>query len=53
MTIPQDVIDNCAQYRGCRGCPLGTCVAPVTHYPSEQWNAWLKERIETIRELKS
>lgn len=53
MTIPQDIINHCNAYPGCKGCPLGTCTAPVTQYPSEQWEAWLQQRIDLIREVKN
>lgn len=49
--IPQDIIDHCQKHPGCKGCPLGTCAAPVTQYPSEQWDNWLQSRIEKVREL--
>lgn len=51
MRIPQDIIDHCKKHPGCRACPLGTCAAPVTNYPGEQWDDWLKERIAKVREI--
>jgi len=52
MLVPQDVIAHCDNHPLCKGCPLGTCSAPVASYPGEQWDEWLKSRIEDVRELK-
>lgn len=49
--IPQDVIDHCAKHPMCKGCPLGTCVGPVSQYPSDVWDKWYESRIEAVREL--
>ncbi len=49
--IPQDVIDHCEKHPGCKGCPLKSCVAPVTPYPDPRWDRWLSERIANVRSL--
>lgn len=49
MIIPPDIQEHCAKYALCKGCPLGTCVAPVS---DRHFDEWLAGRIEVIRELK-
>lgn len=49
--IPQEIINHCERYQACKGCPLGTCVAPVSSYPGEAWDKWLESRIEAVMEL--
>lgn len=53
MKIPQDVVDHCDKHKLCKGCPLGTCVAPLVGITDPRWDEWLKERIAAVRELKS
>ena len=49
--VPQDVIDHCAKHPMCKGCPLGTCVAPVVTYPDPRFDRWIDECTEKVRAL--
>ena len=51
MNIPTEVIDHCQKYSMCKGCPLGTCVAPLAEANTDRWNEWLAERIDKIRKV--
>jgi hypothetical protein len=46
--IPQDIISHCEKHSMCKGCPLGTCVAPVSDH---HFNDWLSRRITEIRSV--
>lgn len=46
MIIPDDIIKHCSQHPECKGCPLKTCVAPVSDH---NFNNWLTDRIAVIR----
>lgn len=49
--LPQDVINHCQQHPGCKGCPLGTCTAPLVPVTDTRWDEWLQDRIRKIREV--
>ena len=49
--IPQDVIDHCQKHPGCKGCPLGTCTAPLVPVTDDRYAQWLNDRIEKVREV--
>ncbi|RKR79199.1 hypothetical protein [Marinobacter nauticus] len=49
--LPQDVIDHCQKHPGCKGCPLGTCTAPLVPVTDERYGQWLESRIEAVRQL--
>lgn len=51
--IPQDVIDHCQKHPGCKGCPLGTCTAPLVEVTDPRWAQWMESRIEKIREISA
>lgn len=51
MIIPDDVIAHCEKHPGCKGCPLGTCTAPLVEPTDPRWNAWMEERIKAVREV--
>lgn len=53
MIIPPDIIAHCQQYTGCKGCPIGTCVAPLVDADSPKWNEWINNKITEIRELNA
>lgn len=49
--LPQDVIDHCQKHPGCKGCPLGTCTAPLVPVTDKRYGQWLESRIEAVRQL--
>lgn len=51
MEMPQDVIDHCNARPLCKGCPLGTCTAPLVNYGDERWSEWVAGRVEVVREI--
>ena len=53
MKIPQDVIDHCNSHPLCKGCPLKTCVAPLTGITDVKWGEWVGERINAVRGLSA
>ena len=53
MQIPQDVTNHCNSHPGCKGCPLGTCTAPLVNYGDPRWDKWIESRIEAVREIKN
>lgn len=50
MIVSQYVADHCARYRECKGCPLGTCVAPLCEVTDPRWQQWLDEMERKVRE---
>ena len=48
MIIPKDIIQHCSAHPICKGCPLGTCVAPVS---DRDFDGWLARRIAEIRQV--
>lgn len=48
MTVPVDIQNHCNLYTFCRGCPLGTCTAPVSQ---REYEGWLAVRINEIRKV--
>lgn len=53
VEVPPDVAAHCASFKLCKGCPLGTCVAPLANYGDPRWAAWIEERNKTIRGLRA
>ena len=49
--VPQDVVDHCARFKLCEGCPLGTCVAPLVNADDPKWAEWIEERTKVVREI--
>lgn len=50
-SLSQDVIDHCKRHSMCKGCPLGTCVAPLVNADDPRWKEWLDGRAEAVRAL--
>ena len=50
--LPQDVIDHCNAHPMCKGCPLRTCVAPLSDAGRPEWANWIQGRIEAVRAIK-
>lgn len=53
MNIPADIIAHCQRHICCKGCPLGTCTAPLVNADSQQWREWIENKIAEIRELNA
>lgn len=51
ITLPQEVIDHCQKYTGCKSCPVRPCEAPMVSVTDPRWDEWMGERIKAIREL--
>lgn len=51
MILPSDVTAHCQKHKGCKGCPLGTCTAPLVPVTDPRWDEWLESRIKAVREL--
>jgi len=45
--IDQAVIDHCAKFKLCKGCPLN-CVAPVS---DRDFDAWINKKIIEVKDL--
>lgn len=53
MSLPPDIIAHCQGHPMCKGCPLGTCTAPLANAGSPQWKEWIENKITEIRELNA
>lgn len=48
--VPQHLIDHCLKHKLCRGCPLGTCVAPVgVSVTDPRWQQWIDSITARLR----
>jgi len=42
-SVPKRLVEHCDSHKLCKGCPLGTCVAPVNDSTDPRWQEWIND----------